>query len=277
MAAKTKTEIPEAKIRQALWMQKTGKTKKAICEHLNIAYNTKRLDTILQDFKDKEARTAELKAQAKTKTFSEDEKKMIAQEYTKGKAISNIALEWYVSSPKIKKILIELNVPLRGRGKNSEAKTEHVQQDLDIKFKADDRVFVSSENCFGKILEVYDEEYIELLRNPIRRKIVYLGAYDTLLKQSEKTKEEIDEASLREGVHIEYYYEYNREDFVKLGISKPNFAPGEWKEHAAKHFIHRLETQIESTGREHYLVWLDTQYGGMSQIPRSKLFPVEYN
>ena len=28
------TEIPEAKIRQAIWMLKVNKTKKAVCEHL---------------------------------------------------------------------------------------------------------------------------------------------------------------------------------------------------------------------------------------------------
>ena len=36
-----KKEIPEAKIRQVIWMLKVGKTKKACCEHLGIAYNTK--------------------------------------------------------------------------------------------------------------------------------------------------------------------------------------------------------------------------------------------
>ena len=33
-------EITEAKIRQAIWMIKAKKTKKSICEHLGIAYNT---------------------------------------------------------------------------------------------------------------------------------------------------------------------------------------------------------------------------------------------
>jgi DNA-binding CsgD family transcriptional regulator len=37
-------EISEAKIRQAIWMMKQKKTKKSICEHLGISYNTKRLD-----------------------------------------------------------------------------------------------------------------------------------------------------------------------------------------------------------------------------------------
>ena len=60
-------EIPEAKIRQALWMIKSKKTKKAICEHLGIAYNTKRLDNIINDFLEKEERTLRLKKAAKTK------------------------------------------------------------------------------------------------------------------------------------------------------------------------------------------------------------------
>ena len=47
-----KKEIPESKIRQVIWMLKAGKTKKACCEHLGIAYNTKRLDTIITEFKE---------------------------------------------------------------------------------------------------------------------------------------------------------------------------------------------------------------------------------
>ncbi len=56
-----KIEIPESKIRQAIWMLKTNKTKKSICEHLGIAYNTKRLDSIINEFHEREARTKELK------------------------------------------------------------------------------------------------------------------------------------------------------------------------------------------------------------------------
>ena len=45
--AKT-NEITEAKIRQAIWMIK-AKRLKSLCEHLGIAYNTKRLDAIIQE------------------------------------------------------------------------------------------------------------------------------------------------------------------------------------------------------------------------------------
>ena len=42
--------IPEAKIRQAIWMLKKGKTKKAVCDHVGMAYSPKRLDTLIEDF-----------------------------------------------------------------------------------------------------------------------------------------------------------------------------------------------------------------------------------
>ena len=57
-------EITEAKIRQAIWMLKAKKTKKAVCEHLGIAYNTKRLDQIIKDFHEKLEREAELKKES---------------------------------------------------------------------------------------------------------------------------------------------------------------------------------------------------------------------
>ena len=66
-------EIPEAKVRQAIWMLKTNKTKKSICEHLGIAYNTKRIDTIISEFRDKQARTKELKTKAQYKSLTHNE------------------------------------------------------------------------------------------------------------------------------------------------------------------------------------------------------------
>ena len=77
-------EISETKIRQAIWMLKTNKTKKSICEHLGIAYNTKRLDTIIKDFHEKQEREAQLKKAARAKKFTLDEKKGIASDYQNG-------------------------------------------------------------------------------------------------------------------------------------------------------------------------------------------------
>ena len=53
-----KREISETRIRQAIWMLKTNKTKKSICEHLGIGYSTKRLETVITEFKEKQERVA---------------------------------------------------------------------------------------------------------------------------------------------------------------------------------------------------------------------------
>ena len=69
------TGISEAKIRQAIWMLKAKKTKKEVCEHLGIAYNTKRLDSIIEEFHNNIKREAELKKKARLKKFTIAEKK----------------------------------------------------------------------------------------------------------------------------------------------------------------------------------------------------------
>ena len=71
------TGISEAKIRQAIWMLKAKKTKKQVCEHLGIAYNTKRLDNIIQEFHNNIEREAELKKKARLKKFTLEEKKIL--------------------------------------------------------------------------------------------------------------------------------------------------------------------------------------------------------
>ena len=98
-----KAEITEARIRQAIWMIKAKKTKKSVCEHLGIAYNTKRLDAIIQDFHDKQTREAELKKKARSKIFTKAEKEGIAESYLSGETQSGIAKQFYVSPQKDKK------------------------------------------------------------------------------------------------------------------------------------------------------------------------------
>ena len=81
---KDKEEIPEAEIRQVIWMLKANKTKKACCERLGIAYNTTRLNKIIEDFRAKEQRAKELKEKAKTMEITPAIRKDIASSYVNG-------------------------------------------------------------------------------------------------------------------------------------------------------------------------------------------------
>ena len=194
------TGISEAKIRQAIWMLKAKKTKKQVCEHLGIAYNTKRLDNIIQEFHNNIDREAELKKKARLKKFTLEEKQAIADSYLNGDTQSALAKTYYISPQRIKNILIEMNVPIRARGKGKAANVEHVVQDLEVRFKKGDKVFLARENTFAVVREVYDEEWLEVHENGFQKYIeIYPfkpGANGMAGKYSEPA----------EGVHYEIYW-----------------------------------------------------------------------
>jgi hypothetical protein len=249
------TEISEVKIRQAIWMVKSGKTKKAICEHLGIAYNTKRLDKLLEDFTEKEARIATLKKKRTKTPFTDIEKKDIANDYSNGDPISTIAERLYTNSARIKKIIIEMNVPIRARSKKGQAKVDHVTQDLDIIFKKGDKVFLPSINSNGIIKEVYDEQWLDYYTEPSRRRYV---EFPEFVKCKALYGEDFEGDYDR---HWMIYCQYDNGD--------------EWKEGAIKEMIKDVETVIERTGREFYTVAVLGDHAHFRKVSREQLFPIK--
>jgi hypothetical protein len=245
--------IPDAKIRNAIWYLKEKKTKKFVCEYLQIPYNTKKLDSLIEDFKKRESREKELKEKAKTLVFTDVIKKDIAKRYSNGEAQSAIAASYYVSPQKIKNVLIEMNIPIRARAKRGEAKTEHIVQDLDVKFRPRSRVFYGKENCYATVVDVYDEEYADRMRLGRQRWVELVEWKESTSRFSEP----------QQGIHFEIYWE------LENGQS--------WKLEAIKHHIKRVEELIAETGRETYGIWLEGDYSYMKTfVSRADLFPVEY-
>ena len=251
MAKKIETqEIPEAKIRQAIWYLKTGKTKKFVCVHIGINYNTTRLNKIIEDFKTKEAREKELKEKAKNTPLTDSVKKDIVNSYLNGEAQSAIATRYYISPQRVKTVLLESNVPIRARAKNAPAKTEHIVQDLDIKFKVSDKVFYGAENSFASIVQVFDEEYADKLRQGRQRWIEL-----TPWKEGGRHSQPVID------VHYQIYWE------LEDGTS--------WKLESLKSHIKRVENLIADTGRETYEVWIESDHAFRKMfVPRAELFPV---
>ena len=251
------TGISEAKIRQAIWMLKAKKTKKQVCEHLGIAYNTKRLDNIIQEFHNNIDREAELKKKARLKKFTLEEKQAIADSYLNGDTQSALAKTYYISPQRIKNILIEMNVPIRARGKGKAANVEHVVQDLEVRFKKGDKVFLARENTFAVVREVYDEEWLEVHENGFQKYIeIYPfkpGANGMAGKYSEPA----------EGVHYEIYWMLEGEALPTRKLSA---------------FLRKRDNVskiIEDTGRESYLLYRQGDHGGYVSAVRDQLFPVK--
>ena len=146
--------IKEEDIRIAKWMLKTGKTKKAICEYLKIAYNTTKLDKLIKDFDEKVTKDQELKLLNKNREFSEEEKRLIANDYSAGMAPSKLSDNWHISVYRIKKILVEMQIPIRGRSRK-DTKVDHIKIDPNIIYNIGDRVLIVSEGRKGKISKIY--------------------------------------------------------------------------------------------------------------------------
>ena len=88
-------------------------TKKAACEVLNISYNTTRLNKLIEQFKEDEENKKQRRARLRGKPITDDELKVIAQEYLNGVAISTISEFTYRTSALVKTAVKNLNIPLR--------------------------------------------------------------------------------------------------------------------------------------------------------------------
>ena len=91
-------------------------TKKDACQILGMAYNTTRLGTIIEQFKAKQKRTAERKAQLRGKPVTQDEVQYIISEYLAGEPIDAISKATYRSAGIIKSVLEKYSVPIRQTG-----------------------------------------------------------------------------------------------------------------------------------------------------------------
>ena len=249
------TEIPEAKIRQVKWMLRAGKTKKACCEHLGIAYNTKRLTKIVEDFDAKEEREAQLKKAARNKIFTQAEKNTISKAYLNGETQSALAKQFYVSPQRIKKILIETGTPIRARGKKQAATVDHIIQDLETKFKEGDRVFIAKENCFAIVDKVYDEDLLEYLETG-RQKAINLVEF-----KPDRFGSSGGHFEPKEGIHYEVYWIFEDGSSMKM--------------QAMLGLRNQIIKNLEETGREFYRVWRDDEYSCFKYVKRHELYPVK--
>lgn len=91
-------------------------TKKDACQILGMAYNTTRLATIIQQYKDKRERDKRFRAEKRGKPITEGELQYIIQEYLSGEPIDAISKSTYRSAHMVKQVLEQHSVPIRTPG-----------------------------------------------------------------------------------------------------------------------------------------------------------------
>lgn len=91
-------------------------TKKDACQILGMSYNTTRLGTIIQQYKDKQARDKKFRAEKRGKPLTNDELTYIISEYLTGEPIDGISKGIYRSPGFVKQVLEDYSVPIRVPG-----------------------------------------------------------------------------------------------------------------------------------------------------------------
>ena len=108
-----------------------------------------------------------------------------------------------------------------------------------------------------EVKEIFDEEWVDVHRNPARRRYVELHP----MKAARKIYG--DDYEGKEDVHWQIYWEYDN--------------GAEWKESAIKYRIHQIETILEKTGRETYRLYAEGNSGRFLEEHRNNLYPVMAN
>jgi hypothetical protein len=91
-------------------------TKKDACQILGMAYNTTRLGTIIEEWKKKQSRNAERRAEKRGKPVTDEERVYIISEYLNGETVDSISKATYRSSTFVKSVLEANSVPIRVPG-----------------------------------------------------------------------------------------------------------------------------------------------------------------
>ena len=88
-------------------------SKKDACSALNIAYNTARLATLIEKFKEKKVKESERRAANRGKPATRDDVIYIVKDYLEGSPVSTIADRLFRSAAFVNNVLEEHNVPRR--------------------------------------------------------------------------------------------------------------------------------------------------------------------
>lgn len=124
MATKKRSALEEEKMTDANILRVIGLleppeegakpiTKKLACELLGMAYNTKRLDQVIEEYRDRKAKEKARRAEKRGKPLEADEISYIIQAYLEGEPINDISSSIYRSHSLIKSVLEKYHVPVR--------------------------------------------------------------------------------------------------------------------------------------------------------------------
>lgn len=126
-------------------------TKKEACNILNITYNTTRLNTLIEKYKEAKARDAAKRAEKRGKPATDAEVQYAIQAYLEGDTVDSISKSLYRSSMFISNILNCNNVPKRKTGHSYFKPALIPDAAVRQSFAVGEKVWSARYDCMAKI------------------------------------------------------------------------------------------------------------------------------
>jgi hypothetical protein len=144
-------------------------TKKVACEILNISYNTARLTSIIEDYKDRKETLARRKAEKRGKPISQDERATIISGFLSGDSISDISMRVFRSTGLVKAVIEEAGVPEREQGEDRYKTTLLPDKCISEEFKVGEVVWSAKYHTSCEIMAILPEKYLAMYGVPCYR------------------------------------------------------------------------------------------------------------
>lgn len=130
-------------------------TKKECCNILNITYNTTRLNTLIEKYKENKARDAAKRAEKRGKPATEGEIQYAIQAYLEGNTVDSISKSLYRGPSFINTILEEHAVPRRKIGHSYFKPALIPDAATRSEFKIGEKVWSARYDCLAKIEGIF--------------------------------------------------------------------------------------------------------------------------
>lgn len=138
-------------------------SKKEACEILNISYNTTRLNTIIENWKEEKETYAKRKQEKRGKPVTDGEISVIVSRFLDGDPINEIAKRVYRTPLFVKNIIDRVGVPERAVGEDKYSVSLLPEQCRSFEFSVGEIVWSAAYHSLAEVrAELQDEKYQRL-------------------------------------------------------------------------------------------------------------------
>lgn len=171
MAKRKAVDASDEQFKAAQLILDNGGTKKAACEALGIAYNTKRLGELLEEWHETSARVKAMRATKRKTAVTPDEIKNFVEDYLDGSTWDELSRHYHRSSTLIKAKISTAGGLIKQVGTVDPLFPPILPEEcVALSFEIGEKVWVAAYQCLGEIRREVPGGYAVLLLDPFQQR-----------------------------------------------------------------------------------------------------------